>query len=391
VIRPLVVLGVVALALGAGLYLGGHPGVLPGPVRDAFVEDNAALPAEAAEVIEDNFTREVSQRRLRDGALRGMVESLNDRFSHYFSPRENRLFREAVGGEFSGVGMSVVEHRRGLLVTGVYRRTPAARARIEAGDLVTAVDGDSIAGHSSEVATARIKGRPGTHVTLTVVKRPGGTRRIRLRRAKIKIPVVDSRLERIGGRRLGVVAIASFTSGVHGQLQLELERLIRRKAEGIVVDLRRNGGGLLDEAVLVASLFVPDGVIVSTKGRKRPRRVLNAVGGAIVRQPVVVLVDRGSASASEIVTAALHERLDATVVGQRTFGKGVFGQIFELPNDGALDLTLGNYYTPRGRNLAGKGIRPDVRAQDDPRTRRDEALERALDVLAGEAAARRRR
>jgi carboxyl-terminal processing protease len=164
--------------------------------------------------------------------------------------------------------------------------------------------------------------------------------------------------------------------------------LLRRGADGFVIDLRHNGGGLLNEAVLVSSLFVPDGVIVSTKGRKRPRQVLRATGGAIERKPLVVLTDRGSASASEIVTAALSERLGAKIVGRRTFGKGVFGQVFNLPNDGALDLTLGNYYTPKGRNLGGKGIQPDVRASDDPQTRRDEALARALQVLAGEVDAR---
>jgi len=148
-----------------------------------------------------------------------------------------------------------------------------------------------------------------------------------------------------------------------------------------VLDLRQNGGGLLDEAVLVASAFVPNGVIVSTKGRTRPKRVLRATGDAIVRQPTVVLVDRGTASASEIVTASLHERLGSAVVGRRTFGKGVFGQIFDLGNGGALDLTLGNYYTPMGRNLAGKGIAPDVRVADDADTARDEMLDRALGVL----------
>ena len=390
-IRTMIAAAALAAALVAGLYLGGHPGDLPDPLRDAFVDENASLPSDAADLINDNYAKKVPEGRLQDGALRGMVDSLHDRFSHYFSPHENSLFRESVGGEFSGVGMTVVQHPRGLLVTGVYKGTPAARAKIRPGQLITAVNGNSIAGEPSDLATARIKGKEGTLVSITVADRKGHRRRVlRLRRERIKVPVVAGKMQTVGGKRLGIVAIASFASGVHGELQNELTRLETRGAKGFIVDLRQNGGGLLDEAVLVSSLFVPKGVIVSTKGRTRPRQVLHATGGAIVHEPVVVLVDRGTASASEIVTAALKERIGAKVVGRRTFGKGVFGQIFDLPNNGALDLTLGNYYTPNGENLGGKGITPDVRAADNPNTRRDEALDRALAVLAGEVSGKRR-
>jgi carboxyl-terminal processing protease len=372
-------------ALAAGLYLGGHPTELPDFVRDLFVEESASLQATAAEVIEDNYAQKIPKERLQNASLRGMIEELHDRFSHYFTPRQLDLFQESIGGEFSGVGMTVLEHRRGLLVTGVYKGTPAARGGIRPGDLITAVNGKSIAGESSELATARIKGKPGTFVTLTVVRRPNHRRTVRLKRARIEIPVVDARLRTIAGKKVGVVSLASFTDGAHGQLRSVLTRLMRRGARGFVLDLRQNGGGLLEEAVLVSSLFVPDGVIVVTKGRTRPKRVLKATGGAIKREPLVVLVDRGTASAAEIVTAALSERLKAKVVGTRTFGKGVFGQLFTLPNGGAFDLTLGSYFTPEGRNLAGKGVPPDVRASDIPSTARDEALDRALRVLAGEA------
>jgi carboxyl-terminal processing protease len=372
------------VALAGGLYLGGHPSDLPEPIRDVFVDETTSAQADAIELIEENYTRKVPEDRLESGSLRGMVDALDDRFSHYFTPRQYSLFRESIGGEFSGVGMTVVESRRGLVVTGVFRGSPAEKAKIAPGDVITAVNGRSIAGESSELATARIKGRPGTFVTLILLHR-GDRRRVRIKRERIKVPVVASRLRRVGGRPLGVVAIASFTSGVHAELRRGVRRLLRRGARGLLIDLRQNPGGRLDEAVLVSSVFVPDGVVVVTRGRTRPRRVLRATGGAIARKPLVVLVDRGTASASEIVTAALQERLGAKVVGRRTFGKGVFGQIFDLPNGGALDLTLGNYFTPKGRNLAGKGIKPDVPARDNRRTARDEALERALRVLAGEA------
>jgi carboxyl-terminal processing protease len=244
------------------------------------------------------------------------------------------------------------------------------------------VNGRSIAGEPSNVSTARIKGKPGTFVRLGIV-RPGGAKRtVRVRRETIKVPVVNARLRTRDGRRLGVVSVASFTSGVHGELADALRKLVKRGADGFVLDLRANGGGLLDEAVLVSSLFVPSGTIVTTKGRARPKRVFEATGETVTKKPLVVLVDHGTASASEIVTAALHERLGAQVVGRRTFGKGVFGQVFELSNGGALDIVVGNYYTPQGRNLNRKGISPDVPAVDSLRTRRDEALDRALATLA---------
>jgi carboxyl-terminal processing protease len=372
---------VVLLSLGGGMWLGGHPASLPEPLRDVFVDETASLQAEASDLIEDNFYRPIRDRRLRDGSLRGMVRSLDNRFSHYFTPEENKLFRESASGQFSGVGMTVVERPRGLLVAGVFKGSPAKRAGIRPGDVITAVNGRSIAGKSSEVSTARIKGKPGTYVRLEIRRPNGRKREVRVRRARIRVPAVDGALRRAGGRKVGVVQLSTFSSGAHGELVMELRRLGRRGAQGFVLDLRANGGGLLDEAVLVASAFVPDGTIVTTDGRARPRKVFKATGDVATRKPVVVLVDRGTASASEIVTAALKERLHSPVVGLRTFGKGVFGQIFDLSNGGALDLVVGNYYTPSGRNLNGRGIRPDVRARDDLGTPRDEALARALSTL----------
>lgn len=371
---------VVLLALGGGMWLGGHPEKLPEPLRDVFVDETTSVQAQATDLIEENYYRRVGESRLRDASLRGMVRSLRSRFSYYFTPEENRLFRESASGEFSGVGMTVVERPRGLLVAGVFEDSPAEQEGIRPGDLITAVNGKSIAGKSSDVSTALIKGKPGTYVRLRI-RRSGRTRRLRVRRERIRVPAADGALRRSGGRRLGVLELSTFSSGAHAELISEIERLERRGADGFVLDLRANGGGLLDEAVLVASAFVPDGVIVSTDGRARPKRVFKATGETATRKPVVVLVDRGTASASEIVTAALHDRLRSPVVGQKTFGKGVFGQIFDLSNGGALDLVVGNYYTPSGRNLNRRGIRPDVRARDDTGTRRDEALERALATL----------
>jgi carboxyl-terminal processing protease len=245
-----------------------------------------------------------------------------------------------------------------------------------------------------EQATTQIKGRAGTEVELTVVTGKRPPRELELRRARVDVPVVESAMERSVGKQIAHVRLSSFSSGAHGELRQAIDRLLERGADGVVLDLRDNGGGLLNEAVLVSSLFVDDGTIVSTRGRKRPRRVFEATGDAIDADiPVVVLVNGGSASASEIVAGALQDRDRAEVAGTRTFGKGVFQEVRRLSNGGALDITVGEYYTPKGRNLGGggvekgAGIKPEINARDDTATkRRDEALEVAVRSVAREAA-----
>ena len=393
----MVSVGQVALALllalvllFAGVWMGGHPETLPSFARDALVDDDRAVRAEIVDEIKDNFYKPVKDSELDESELKGIVGGLNDRFSHYLTPKEKEQFEEGVRGSFEGVGMAVDEDRRGLRVLNVFDRSPAKRAGIRKGDFVTRVNGRSIAGVPSDVATARIKGPAGTGVRLEVVNSEGRDRRtFRLRRARVEVPVTDSSIRQVGGRDLGVVELASFTSGAHGLLRQEIDKVMRTGADGLVLDLRGNGGGLLREAVLVSSIFVEDGLVTFTKGRTKPRRNFEAQGDAIADDvPVVVLVDRGSASASEIVTGALRDRHRATVVGQRTFGKGVFQEVLELSNGGLLDLTVGEYFLPSGENIGKKGIVPTVKAKDDPKTDRDEALPIALRALAKKAAAR---
>ena len=371
------------LALVVGIWLGGHPESLPGPVRDSLVEDDRALRAEVVEMIEDNFYKPVDEKRLDDGSLKGLVDSLGDQYSHYLTPGEATQFRESVSGEFEGVGMNVEEDRRGLKVLRVFEDSPASKAGIREGDVIIAVDGRSIAGLNSEVATGRIKGPSGTSVRLEVFSPEAeSTRAVRVKRERIEVPVATGRIVERDGRKLGVVELLSFSSGAHGLVKREVEEVLDQGAEGIVLDLRGNGGGLLSEAVLVSSIFIEDGEIVSVRGRARPERTEEAQGDAIDEDvPVAVLVNGGSASASEIVTGALRDRKRATVVGTRTFGKGLVQEVEQLSNGGVLDITVANYYLPGGRTIGTEGLKPQVRARDDASTDRDEALPVALDVL----------
>jgi carboxyl-terminal processing protease len=374
--------------LAAGLWIGGHPSQMPPLLRGAFVDESAGLTAEASELIEDDYYREVSPGELTDSSLQGMVRGLrrrhSDRFSEYFSPAALARFDEEISGRFSGVGMTVTQVEDGLGVQSVFKGSPAERAGIEAGDTIVSVDGHPIAGESSQASTERIKGPEGTEVTLGVRSGAHGkARAARLTREQISVPVVSSRLTTVRGRKLGYLRMTSFTEGVHGPVAAQLRRLQKHGAEGLVLDLRGNGGGLLDEAVLTASVFLPEGeTVVSTKSRSQGDAVYKTKGGNLPPLPIAVLIDRNTASAAEILTAALADDAGAQTVGTRSYGKGVFQQEVGLSNGGALKLTVGEYFTPQGVNLAGKGIHPDVRAPNLPGTVRDEGLQRALGLLA---------
>jgi carboxyl-terminal processing protease len=181
---------------------------------------------------------------------------------------------------------------------------------------------------------------------------------VKITRATVSEPVVASETRTLHGIKLGVVALATFSPGAHGEFGEAVHRELHRGARGLLLDLRGNGGGLVSEAQLIASLFIAKGPIVSTRGRTQPSQTLRAVGGAISSSiPMVVLVDANTASAAEIVTAALQDHHRATVVGTHTFGKGVFQQEELLSNGGALDITVGEYFTPNGRNLGGGGVK----------------------------------
>lgn len=355
-------------------------------VRLTDDSDHAPLTDQARAVIGSNYFKAVDDQQLEEASVNGMLRTLGrrykDRFSHYFPPRDLASFQSATTGEFSGVGLTVNEVKKGLRVASVFPDTPAERAGIEEGDVIVAVDGKSIAGTSSEVSTALIKGKPGTQVKLRVQPRDGGSpAALTMKRASVRIPAADGRIVHSDGRDIGYVRYATFSNGAHAELRTAIEDVERKGADGLILDLRGNGGGLLNEAVLSSSLFVDHGDIVTTESRTMGTRVYDAVGDALPQVPTVVLINRDTASAAEIMTSALQDYGVATIVGTRSFGKGVFQEVFNLPAGGALDLTVGEYLTSKGVSLSGRGIQPDVEAEDDPDTSADEALRKAIDVL----------
>ncbi len=356
-----------------------------------FDSDEGA-PADARTLIEENYFHAVKPSLLDNASIDGMVSALkrryDDRFSHYFDPKEYRQFALANSGQFSGVGLTVNGVKAGLRVASVLPDSPAKRAGIKPDDVIVGVNGHSLAGVSEDVAVSKVKGPPGTPVTLTI--RPGGTgrpREVRLKRAKVDLPVATGHIAHAGPSKVAYVHLATFSSGAHGQLSSEIEQLYAKGADGLVLDLRDNPGGQVNEAVLCASLFLKQGQrVLSTRGRTQGSQVYDAVGDPLPSKPTVVLINHNTASAAEILASALEEHHVATTVGSRSFGKGTFQKVINLPSGGALDLTVGRYFTADGSSLLGKGIRPQVPAPDRPHEPGDEALRKGLSVLAEDLA-----
>jgi carboxyl-terminal processing protease len=392
-IPVIVAVAVLVLAvLAGGIWLGGHPDRLPSGVRSALVGDQQAqLFAEAQRRIEDDYYRAVAPDALTNDAISGMVDDLHDRYSRYIPPQQYGRYLQSTNAQFTGVGIEVSKAPRGLHVARVYPGSPARRAGLRAGDTIVEAAGHPLAGLSTNAASRFIRGRQGTKVAL-VVERDGRRITRRVTRDVVSVPVVASKMLRTpDGRKVAQVALATFSSGAHGELRREIDRRRKQGAQGILLDLRHNGGGLLDEARLVASIFIPDGRIVTIRGRHQPTRTLTAAGDAIpAKIPVDVLVDDQTASSAEIVAGAIQDRGRGKVVGTHTYGKGVFQEVTRLSNGGALDLTVGEYFLPSGRNLGGggvkrgRGIQPNVKAPDNPRTATDETVDAGLKLLDGQ-------
>lgn len=361
------------------------------PVREAILPDQRLARVDEAEgIINSSYFRPADTEQLENAAIEGMIRDLrqtnDDKFSYYFDPEANAAHQASIEGQFSGIGVTVSEVKRGLEVAQVFEGAPAEDASIDVGDVIVGVEGESLGGVPADLAAEKIKGPAGTSVQITVTDgETGQRRRIDVERANVTFPVVAGRMIDDDGVKVGYVRLSSFTRGAHGQLRGEIERLEKKGAEGLILDLRGNPGGLVDEAVLVTSIFQEEGPVLSISGRNRPEQTLEATGGAMDDLgPIAVLVDRNTASAAEVVTAALKENDLATVVGTRTYGKGVYQELIPLDSGGALDLTVGEYLTADGTSILGVGVRPDIEISDRDGSDGDSVLDSGLREVRGQ-------
>lgn len=312
--------------------------------------------------IKNDYVEEVDDRKLLEDAIRGMLAGL-DPHSTYLDRESYKELQEGTTGEFGGLGIEVGMENGFVKVIAPIDDTPAKKAGIEAGDLIIKLDDTPVKGLSLNDAISRMRGKPGTDITLTIIR--NGEEKplvITITRAIIRVNSVRARTLEPG---YGYLRISSFQANTGRDLRQELDRLSEEndyKLKGVVMDLRNNPGGVLNAAVEVSDLFLDKGLIVYTEGRiKNSDLKFNARPLNVVRDlPIVILVNEGSASASEIVAGALQDHDRAVIVGQQTFGKGSVQTILPMADEAAVKLTTARYFTPSGRSIQASGITPDI-------------------------------
>ncbi len=313
------------------------------------------------ERVRADFVDEVTDDTLIEGAINGMLTSL-DPHSNYLNSKNFNDMKVQTRGEFGGLGIEVSMENGLVKVVSPIDDTPAARAGLKPGDLITHLNGTAVQGLSLPEAVEKMRGPENSEISLTIRREGRDPFDVKLVRAKIKIQSVRSHIE---GGNIGYIRITSFNEqtdvGLANAMK-SLKQQANNKLVGIVLDLRNNPGGLLDQAVAVSDAFLDKGEIVSTRGRRSEdaQRYNSRSGDIAGGLPVAILINGGSASASEIVAGALQDHHRAILIGTRTFGKGSVQTIIPLPGHGAMRLTTARYFTPSGRSIQAKGIDPDI-------------------------------
>ena len=295
-------------------------------------------------------------------AIRGMLASLNDPYTRFLDPKQFKEMRIDTSGELMGVGiqLSLDTKTKELVVVSPIEGTPASRAGVLSKDVIVSIDGDSTKGMSTEDAVKLIRGPEGSDVVLGL-RRGDEVLDVPLMRARIEINAVTYRLNKTQDqRKIGYIRLKQFNANAAKEMRQAAKSLEEQGAEGYVLDLRGNPGGLLEASIDIARQWLNEGIIVSTRTREGIRDVRRATGSAVTDKPLVVLIDQGSASASEILSGSLQDNSRAELVGQKTFGKGLVQAVRGLSDGSGLTVTIAKYLTPKGTDIHKNGIEPDV-------------------------------
>ena len=322
------------------------------------------------------------------GAATGLVEALDDQYTTFMPPKENKEFKESLDGRLQGIGAELTLRDEKIVVVSPLKGSPAEAAGLLSEDIITHVDEENIEGYSLSEAVEIIRGPKGTEVTLTV-DREGEAEpvKITITRDDIKVPSMEAEIKEYDGKKIAYIALNRFGNTTTDEVREAVKEFMEQRDElsGLVFDVRFNGGGYLDKAIDLASMFMKKGKVVSVARREGEPTHHYVTGRPIAEDiPLVILINEGSASASEILAGALQDGDRATVIGQKSFGKGTVQEVFDLPGGTSLRVTTARWLTPSGKDLGKEGVVPDIeveRTRDQIKAKEDPQLDAALELL----------
>ena len=314
-------------------------------------------------LLQNYYVEDVELDTLIEGAIEGMLNKV-DRYSYFMSPKEFAEMQQEYEGKYGGIGIVITTRDNELTIVSPIKNTPGERANLQSGDVIKAIDGEDTAEMSQMKAVDLMRGEEGTDVVLTIKRGQEDPFEVEITRGDIEVPYVESEMKT---DQIGYISLAQFIEDVGSDIEAELAELKAAGAEGIILDLRNNPGGILSESIDVASVFLEQGDIVSVRQRDETERVLevNQRLNTDPEIPLIVLINRGSASGSEIVAGAFQDYQRATIMGTTSFGKGVVQSVIPLQDGSAVSLTTARYYTPNDSYIHELGIEPDIKVEFD--------------------------
>lgn len=380
---------VVALSIFVGGYFVGQKGYSIGFGPEG-IRVEAGKPAnvdfslfwEAWNKLNDKSVQGTDTKKMIDGAISGMLASLGDPYTTYFTQSQNQRFREDIQGEFSGIGVELIEKNNALTVVAPLSETPAEAAGIKPGDIIDSVDGVKADSIGFDETINRIRGAEGTKVTITILREGSDAPlTFEITRKIIVVKSVNWEVKTSNGKNLMYIKIRQFGDDTESLFAEAAKEAKNKKVDGIIIDLRNNPGGYLETSVNMASYFIDNGIIVSEKGKNNDNRdYLSTRNGTLKSFKVAILINEGSASASEIFAGAMQDQRGDKLIGKKTFGKGSVQELIDLSDGSAVKITVAKWYTPKGRSINGEGISPDIEIAN-PAGGSDLQLERATTYL----------
>lgn len=339
-------------------------------------------------LLQNYYVEDVEFETLIEGAIEGMLNKA-DRYSYFMSPSEYEEMQEEYEGQYGGIGIVITMRDNRLTIVSPIKNTPGEKADLRAGDIITAIDGEETAEMSQTKAVEMMRGEEGTDVTLTIERGDEEPFEVEITREDIEVPNIESEMKT---EEIGYINLAQFIEDSGVKLKDEVDDLKEQGARGIILDLRNNPGGLLNEAVDVSSVFIDEGQIVSVREKDETERVLevNQDIDSDTEIPLIVLINEGSASGSEIVAGAVKDYERGKLIGAKTFGKGVVQSVIPLKDGSAVSLTTARYYTPEGTYIHDDGINPDIEVEldleeaqtaEDDDDSNDDQLKRAIEEM----------